>query len=189
MDAIAKRAGVGAGTLYRHFPTRDALVAAVLEERYLELERERVAIVSDETDSLQALERWLDAVGTWMQAYDGLTEPLSVAHENHTSPLAPTCQQVIASTEHFLADAQRHGYARPGLTARDLFMATLAVVWAARASADVEGGQSGIREILRFGWATARPPVERTDGSVRNPAGFRSQGNRDGEGGPGDSAG
>src|SRR4051812_24497505 len=32
LDDIAKRAGVGIGTLYRHFPTRDDLIASVLEE-------------------------------------------------------------------------------------------------------------------------------------------------------------
>lgn len=154
MDAIAKRAGVGPGTLYRHFPTREALVAAVLEERFLELERERVAITAEQIGSLRALERWLDAVSAWMRAYEGLAEPLSLAHENQTSPLAPTCQQVIATTEQFLEPAQRDGYARPGLNARDLFMATLAVVWADRATAEAGGDASGIREILRSGWAT-----------------------------------
>ena len=33
LDAIAKRAGIGAGTLYRHFPTREALLAALLADR------------------------------------------------------------------------------------------------------------------------------------------------------------
>lgn len=180
MDTIARRAGVGAGTLYRHFPTREALVAAVLEERYSDLERERLAI-EEERDSLRALERWLDAVSVWMRAYEGLTGPLSLAHGNRTSPLAPTCQQVIGATEHFLGAAQRDGHARPGLRGHDLFMATLAVAWAAGATADAEAGaeaesgaeadtgaragpepgagagsgESGVRAILRSGWATS----------------------------------
>ncbi len=153
MDAIAKRAGVGAGTLYRHFPTREALVAAVLEQHFLELDRQRVAITEDQTDSLRALERWLDAVSVWMRAYEGLTGPLSAAHRNQTSPFAPTCQQVIAATEVFLKSAQRDGHARPELNAPDLFMATLAVAWVSRAAEDAENSASAVRGILRSGWA------------------------------------
>ena len=153
MDAIAKRAGVGAGTLYRHFPTREALVAAALEERFLELDRRRVAITEGHTDSLHALERWLDAVSEWMRAYEGLAGSLSVAHRNQTSPLAPTCQQVIAATDTFLEAAQRDGHARPGVSARDLFMVTLAVNWVTHSAADSDGAESGVRDILRSGWA------------------------------------
>lgn len=153
MDAIAKRSGVGAGTLYRHFPTRESLVAAVLEGHFLELDRQRATITEDQTDSLRALERWLDAVSVWMRAYEGLTGPLSAAHRNQTSPLAPTCHQVIAATGSFLEAAQRDGYARPGVSARDLFMATLAVTWVEHSAADTDGSESGVRDILRSGWA------------------------------------
>jgi AcrR family transcriptional regulator len=38
VDRIARRAGVGTATLYRHFPTKDHLVEAILEERFVELE-------------------------------------------------------------------------------------------------------------------------------------------------------
>ena len=37
LDAVARRAGVGAGTLYRHFPTRDALVEAAYRSEVAEL--------------------------------------------------------------------------------------------------------------------------------------------------------
>ena len=37
VDEIARRAGVGMGTLYRHFPTKDALIDAVVEARFDEL--------------------------------------------------------------------------------------------------------------------------------------------------------
>src|SRR4051812_2911433 len=37
VDEIARRAGVGMGTLYRHFPTKDALIDAILEVRFQEL--------------------------------------------------------------------------------------------------------------------------------------------------------
>src|SRR5579863_2789561 len=58
LDDIAKEAGVGAGTLYRHFPTRDALIEAVYRS-----EVERVAAAerkfSDAMPPVEALRAWM----------------------------------------------------------------------------------------------------------------------------------
>src|SRR5688500_7899646 len=109
MDAIAKRAGVGAGTLYRHFPTRDALLAALLQARDEELVARRIAIEREESDSTEALARWLDAMVEWVNAFDGLPEPLRAALSAESSPLALTCQGFITTTDAFLQAAQRDG--------------------------------------------------------------------------------
>ncbi|NYE12196.1 TetR/AcrR family transcriptional regulator [Actinomadura citrea] len=58
LDEIAKRAGVGSGTLYRHFPTRDALLHAVLRERIDGLLGHANALLA-EPDPEAALARWL----------------------------------------------------------------------------------------------------------------------------------
>lgn len=58
LDDIAKKAGIGPGTLYRHFPTRDALVEAVYRaevERLATAERELAATLPP----LQALRAWM----------------------------------------------------------------------------------------------------------------------------------
>src|SRR3954468_20747725 len=91
MNVIAKRAGVGAGTLYRHFPNRDALLAALLQARDEELEARRHAIEREEPDATEALARWLDALVEWVTAFDGLPEPLRAALSEEGSPLALTC--------------------------------------------------------------------------------------------------
>lgn len=156
MDAIAKRSGVGAGTLYRHFPTREALVAAVLDEQRPDLERERVA-AEQEADSLRALEHWLSAVSDWMHAYQGLAEPLRAAAAQRVSPLTPTCDSVIATTDQLLKAAQADGHARPDVRGRDLFLGTLAAVWASDTESADERVGCGLRELLRTGWATKQP--------------------------------
>lgn len=155
MDTIAKRAKVGGATLYRHFPTHDALVAAVLQARVPDLDRERNAIEDERVDSRQALERWLKALSSWMKAFDGLPAPLRTGHRDHTSPLAPTCQEVIATTDLFLRDAQRDGHARKGLRGRDLYLGTLAAVWAAGTDAADDSVEQGLSQMLRAGWATS----------------------------------
>ncbi|GAA2334160.1 TetR/AcrR family transcriptional regulator [Streptomyces kunmingensis] len=152
MDAIAKRAGVGAGTLYRHFPNREALLAALLQARNEELEARRDAIRREESDSSDALAQWLDALGEWVTAFDGLPEPLRVALTEDTSPLTITCQGFITTTEEFLGAAQRDGGAHPWVRARDLFLSTLATAWARSAALADESSSEGLSTLMRSGW-------------------------------------
>jgi AcrR family transcriptional regulator len=60
LEAVARQAGVGIGTLYRHFPTREALYEAVYRhevEQLVELARHLEA----ETPPVEAVRRWLQA--------------------------------------------------------------------------------------------------------------------------------
>ena len=156
LDALAKRAGVGAGTLYRHFPNRDALLAALLQARNEELEAQLEAL-RQETDAAVALEHWLDALGEWGTAFDGLPDPLRAALSQESSPLAITCQGFIATTEEFLGAAQREGTARSWVRGRDLFLAALATAWVRGAAMADEASAQAVREMIRSGWATPRP--------------------------------
>jgi AcrR family transcriptional regulator len=154
MDAIAKRAGVGAGTLYRHFASRDALLAALLQARDEELDARRHAIAREESDPTEALARWLDALVEWVTAFDGLPEPLRAALSEEHSPLALTCQGFITTTEHFLRAAQRDGGAQPWVRGRDLFLSALAAGWASGAAIADASSAEALRTMLRSGWAT-----------------------------------
>ncbi|MHC5557866.1 TetR/AcrR family transcriptional regulator [Kocuria sp. U4B] len=153
LDALAKRAGVGAGTLYRHFPNRDALLAALLQARNEDLEARHRAI-REETDSAAALEQWLEALGEWVTAFDGLSDPLRAALSEESSPLAITCQGFITTTDEFLAAAQREGTARPWVRGRDLFLAALATAWVRGAAMSDEASAQAMRDMVRSGWAT-----------------------------------
>lgn len=153
LDALAKRAGVGAGTLYRHFPNRDALLAALLQARNEELEDRREAL-REEVDSAAALEQWLEALGEWVTAFDGLPDPLRAALSEGSSPLAITCQGFITTTDEFLTVAQREGTARPWVRGRDLFLAALATAWVRGAAMSDEASAQAMRDMVRSGWAT-----------------------------------
>lgn len=164
MDAIAKRAGVGAGTLYRHFPNREALLAALLQARDEELEARRVAIQREESDSTEALARWLDALIEWVTAFDGLPEPLRAGLSEEGSPLALTCQGFITTTDRFLRAAQHEGGAQPWVRGRDLFLSALATGWASGAALADESSARSLRAMMRSGWETqgsARAPATR----------------------------
>jgi len=168
MDAIAKRAGVGPGTLYRHFPNREALLAALLQARDEELEARRDAIRREVTDSRDALAQWLQALSEWVTAFDGLPEPLRAALTEDASPLAITCQGFITTTEDFLRPAQRDGGAKPWVRGRDLFLSTLATAWARGAAVADESSPDALVSLMRTGWET--PTTGTAPGSGEDPA-------------------
>ena len=80
LEAVARRAGVGIGTLYRHFPTREALYEAVYRhevEQLVELARRLEA----EAAPVEALRRWLQAGVEFMATKKGMAAALAmVAH-------------------------------------------------------------------------------------------------------------
>ena len=87
MRAIAREAGVGIATLYRHFPTRESLVDAVY--------RDQVARLTDGAHELlaqlpppAALRRWMELFGDWIATKNGMLDTLlamietgEIAHE------------------------------------------------------------------------------------------------------------
>lgn len=158
MDSIAKRAGVGPGTLYRHFPTRDALLAALLEKHYADLEDIRVCIEADEPEPAAALQRWIGALGEWMNAYEGLPEPLRAAWSQPSSVLMPTCQSLVDASARFLSAAQHAGSAKASLTGRDIFLAAMAVAWASSTKNADGNAVAALQEMLRTGWVARGCP-------------------------------
>jgi AcrR family transcriptional regulator len=71
LNAIARQAGVGQGTLYRHFPTRDDLLAEVYREDVGELVDAAPALLATHAP-LTALARWLDRVADYAQVKRGV---------------------------------------------------------------------------------------------------------------------
>lgn len=154
LDAIARQAGVGSGTLYRHFPNRDALLAALLEARNAELIAREERIRDGAPDATEALAQWLGALGEWVTAFDGLPEPLRAALDEDNSPLALTCEGFVTTTDEFLRAAQADGGARTDVRGRDVFLAVLAVGWVRGAAMADDRAHTALAALVRTGWAT-----------------------------------
>lgn len=73
LDQIAREAGVGIGTLYRHFPTRDALVVAVYRHE-TEVLIAAATRLESEHSPLEALRAWLGEFAVFMATKHGLVE-------------------------------------------------------------------------------------------------------------------
>ena len=158
MQDIAKRAGLGPGTLYRHFPTRESLLAALLQARWEELDARRAEIEADQGDPLAALELWLTALGDYVTVFDGLPGPLREGLSETTSPLAITCEWLVEVTGQFLAATQAAGRARPWVRDRDLVLTVLASAWVSGAHLADERSGDSLRAIAREGWHMPAAP-------------------------------
>src|SRR5580704_12784974 len=75
LEEIARRAGVGIGTLYRHFPTRQALLEAVYRDQVESLNA-RAEQLPGEAPPEQALERWLRALMAFATTKKNLSSSL-----------------------------------------------------------------------------------------------------------------
>jgi AcrR family transcriptional regulator len=153
LEAVAKEAGVGPGTLYRHFPTREALLAAVLQARSEELvaRQEEIARLGDAD---KALEQWLRALEEYFSAFSGLPEPLMSAAraQDPDNPLTLPCDTVITATEEYVQAAQRTGCVRKSVKGYDLFLAAISVAWLKGAGAAEEESLDRVRALIVAGY-------------------------------------
>lgn len=76
LNVIAKRAGVGAGTLYRHFPTRDDLILAVYRNEVRRLVDE-VPELLETREPLDAFRAWFTRLADYVRLRQGLSEAMS----------------------------------------------------------------------------------------------------------------
>jgi AcrR family transcriptional regulator len=126
LDDIARAAGVGPGTLYRHFPTRDQLVLAVIDERLTDLHRLGTALL-DEDDPMGALRRWLDAYVEQASMYDGLAGTL-VAPPRADEERC-TCQLSRGAGAALIARAAAAGLIRDDIDIADVLDIAAAIAW------------------------------------------------------------
>ncbi|MFJ2081162.1 TetR/AcrR family transcriptional regulator [Micromonospora chokoriensis] len=97
LDAIAKRAGVGNATLYRHFPTREDLVEEVYRDQIRPLREDARALLATEQPA-QALHAWMRRFAEWAGERRGICEALvamSASKRFGTGPVCDEVQQVL----------------------------------------------------------------------------------------------
>lgn len=152
LEAVAKEAGVGPATLYRHFPTREAVLAGVLQLRSKEL-IEREAQIASVVDAGDALQQWLEALADYFGAYKGLPEPLMRAARQRSpdNPLTLSCEHLIHTTEQLVAAAKAAGKVEDWVKGYDLFLAANSIAWLKSLGADKASLQT-LRRIMEEGY-------------------------------------
>jgi AcrR family transcriptional regulator len=135
LNDVAHHAGVGVGTVYRHFPNKDALIAAALQDRVevmLAIAEEGLAAPI----AWEGLTRVLRQFAAMHVADRGLRDvALGAGHgQQDMDALRSRIAPVVAQ---LLARAQEEGAVRPGISVADLLMILFMVTELARHSADV----------------------------------------------------
>jgi AcrR family transcriptional regulator len=134
LEEIARGAGVGIGTLYRHFPTRDDLVEAVFHVRIDELQALAEELLASDVPG-EALAVWLHAQLEQAATCRGLAaEAMLTMLADRDEPSA--CESMRRAGAALLARAQAAGQVREGVDIDDLVRMVQAVTLAAEESDD-----------------------------------------------------
>ncbi len=119
MRAIAREAGVGIATLYRHFPTRESLVDAVYRDQVERLTAGARELLT-ELPPPAALRRWMDLFGEWIATKNGMLDTLVSMVESGELPHAQTQTDLLAAIDTILEAGRATGELRADVTAEDI---------------------------------------------------------------------
>lgn len=134
LEAVARRAGVGIGTLYRHFPTREALFEAVYRHE-VDLLSDLAEQLSRESEPVEALKKWLQANVRLVAAKKGMIEALQLAAHGSSDLKAYSYERMIHAIGLLLDRAVTAGDIRDDVPPEDL-LRTLVGIFYSQVTAD-----------------------------------------------------
>ncbi|MCC3275673.1 MULTISPECIES: TetR/AcrR family transcriptional regulator [unclassified Arthrobacter] len=121
-DDFARLAGVGTGTLYRHFPTREALAEAVYQEEIDSL-CERAGELQDAMPAEEALEAFLHGMVDHMESQKGLGATLAVLLSGSTTAIADGTRKLTSAVDTLVTAAAAAGTIRKDIGAGAVLLA------------------------------------------------------------------
>lgn len=121
MESVAKRAGVGIGTLYRHFPTRDALAEAAYRNEVDQLCASAGELLADREPD-DALEEWMHRWAGYAHAKRGMKGALQPMMESNSDLFLQSKADLHAAAGSLLTAAAEAGTIRSDLDADDLLL-------------------------------------------------------------------
>ncbi|MBO1332260.1 TetR/AcrR family transcriptional regulator [Streptomyces sp. VRA16 Mangrove soil] len=155
LSAIAKKAGVGQGTFYRNFPSREALV--------LEVYRYEVRQVADTAAQLLrsrppevALREWMDRLAQYAMAKAGLANALREATTAPGTFKSIAHDLLVGAVTQLLEANERAGTIRPGVTPDD-FMLAIAGLWQIDPRSDWQSRAGRLLDLVTAGLRAGAP--------------------------------
>ncbi|MFC1438556.1 helix-turn-helix domain-containing protein [Streptacidiphilus sp. N1-10] len=155
LDEIARRAGVGPGTLYRHFPTKESLFEAVVHARLRHLVDQARDLPEDGGDPGAALFLMLDRIVADATAKADLVDALAGAGVEVRTAVAGSAADLRAEMGRLLAAAQQSGTVRDDIDTADLMTVLSGVLLALRHPATRVTDPRRTLAILRDGLRAA----------------------------------
>jgi AcrR family transcriptional regulator len=130
LEAVAREAGVGIGTLYRHFPTREALVEAAYRSELLRLCSAADELVASQPGD-EALRAWMDRFVDYMTTKRGMADALRAVIASGLNPYAESRDRLLAAIGTLLQAGIEAGTVRSDVEAADVLASLTGVSLAA----------------------------------------------------------
>ena len=146
LSAIAEEAAVGIGTLYRHFPTREALVEAIYRSEVERLSDAAPALLK-EMPADEALEQWLTRYAGLIATKRGLMEVVRSIFEPGAKAPAYSRERMREAVTLLLDAAAKTGRVRGDLDPADVLLAVAASTWTVAGDGKWE---ERVRPVLRI---------------------------------------
>src|SRR3954470_8765909 len=143
LEAVARRAGVGIGTLYRHFPTREALFEAVYRREVQQL-GELAEQLKTEAEPVEALRRWLRSNVAFVGTKKGMTTALALAVKPSSELTTFSFERLTQAVGALLDRAVAAGEIRADVSAEDLLRALIGMCYIN----DQPGWQQSVLRLL-----------------------------------------
>lgn len=143
LEAVAKRAGVGIGTLYRHFPTREDLFEAVYR-REVEQLSELAEQLKNAKDPVDALRRWLRSNVAFVATKKGMSAALALTFQSSSDLAAFSMDRLTKAIGSLLDRAVAAGEMRGDVSPEDLLRALVGMCY----MHDQPGWQSSVLRML-----------------------------------------
>jgi AcrR family transcriptional regulator len=128
LEAVARTAGVGIGTLYRHFPTREALFEAVYRREVQQL-TELAEELKSEASPVDALRRWLRSNVEFVATKKGMLAALALTVHGSSELYAHTFERLTAAVGALLERAVAAGEIRADISPEDLLRALVGMCY------------------------------------------------------------
>jgi AcrR family transcriptional regulator len=143
LEAVARRAGVGIGTLYRHFPTRESLFEAVYRREVQQL-TELAEQLKSEPSPVDALRRWLRSNVEFVATKKGMLAALALTVHGSSELYAHTFDRLTKAVGALLDRAVAAGEIRADISPEDLLRALIGMCY----MHDQPGWQNSVLRLL-----------------------------------------
>jgi AcrR family transcriptional regulator len=128
LEAVARAAGVGIGTLYRHFPTREALFEAVYRREVQQL-ADLAERLKQQAEPIDALRRWMRSIVKFVATKKGMSAALALAAYQNSELFSDSFDRLTRAVGGLLKRAIATGEIRDAISSEDLLRALVGMCY------------------------------------------------------------
>jgi AcrR family transcriptional regulator len=143
LEAVARAAGVGIGTLYRHFPTREALFEAVYRHEVQQL-ADLAERLKKEAQPIEALRQWMRSIVKFVATKKGMSTALALALAKDSDLVSDSSDRLTRAISLLLEQAVAAGEVRSDVGPEDLLRAIVGMCY----THDQPGWQKNVLRIV-----------------------------------------